>query len=64
MHQIRKFVSLTAILMCGIFGVVLAEPIKMAKVFRVLEKLEAHQYAGEPNPVGGCCPHGRWKRSP
>ena len=39
--------------MCGIFGVVLAEPIKMAKVFRVLEKLEAHQYAGEPNPVGG-----------
>jgi glucosamine 6-phosphate synthetase-like amidotransferase/phosphosugar isomerase protein len=39
--------------MCGIFGLVLAEPIKIAKVFKVLEKLEVHQYPGEPNPVGG-----------
>jgi len=39
--------------MCGIFGLVLAEPIKIAKVFKVLEKLEVHQYPGEPSPVGG-----------
>jgi glucosamine 6-phosphate synthetase-like amidotransferase/phosphosugar isomerase protein len=39
--------------MCGIFGLVLDEPIKISKVFRVLEKLEVHQYRTEPNPVGG-----------
>jgi glucosamine 6-phosphate synthetase-like amidotransferase/phosphosugar isomerase protein len=39
--------------MCGIFGLVLEEPIKISKVFKVLEKLEIHQYPGEPRPVGG-----------
>jgi glucosamine 6-phosphate synthetase-like amidotransferase/phosphosugar isomerase protein len=39
--------------MCGIFGFALAEPVKMAKVFRILRKLEAHQYPNEKRPVGG-----------
>jgi glucosamine 6-phosphate synthetase-like amidotransferase/phosphosugar isomerase protein len=39
--------------MCGIFGFVLVQPVSMVKVFRLLEKLEAHQYLNEPKPVGG-----------
>jgi glucosamine 6-phosphate synthetase-like amidotransferase/phosphosugar isomerase protein len=39
--------------MCGIFGFVLRKPIPMVRVFRVLEKLEVHQYPQEPLPVGG-----------
>jgi glucosamine 6-phosphate synthetase-like amidotransferase/phosphosugar isomerase protein len=39
--------------MCGIFGFVLAQPVSMVKVFRLLEKLEVHQYPNEPKPVGG-----------
>ena len=39
--------------MCGIFGFALAEPVKMAKVFRILRKLEVHQYPNEKRPVGG-----------
>ena len=38
---------------CGIFGFVLNKPLPMARVFRVLEKLEVHQYANEPLPLGG-----------
>jgi glucosamine 6-phosphate synthetase-like amidotransferase/phosphosugar isomerase protein len=39
--------------MCGIFGFVMKKPLSMAKVFRVLQKLEVSQYPGEPRPVGG-----------
>ncbi len=39
--------------MCGIFGFALKKPIPMVKVFKVLEKLEVHQYPQEPRPVGG-----------
>jgi len=39
--------------MCGIFGFALKKPLPMVKVFRVLEKLEVHQYPQEPLPVGG-----------
>jgi glucosamine 6-phosphate synthetase-like amidotransferase/phosphosugar isomerase protein len=39
--------------MCGIFGFALAQPVPMVKVFRLLEKLEFHQYPNEPKPVGG-----------
>jgi glucosamine 6-phosphate synthetase-like amidotransferase/phosphosugar isomerase protein len=39
--------------MCGIFGFASAEPVPMAKVFKLLEKLEIHQYPQEPKPVGG-----------
>lgn len=39
--------------MCGIFGFALTKPIPLVKVFRVLEKLEVHQYLREPKPVGG-----------
>lgn len=39
--------------MCGIFGFSLQKPLSMDKVFRVLEKLEVHQYSSEPTPVGG-----------
>ena len=39
--------------MCGIFGFALRKPIPMSKVFKILEKLEAHQYPHEPKPVGG-----------
>ncbi len=39
--------------MCGIFGFAVAEPIPTVKVFKVLRKLEAHQYPQEPRPVGG-----------
>jgi len=39
--------------MCGIFGFALKKPVPLAKVFKILEKLEAHQYLQEPKPVGG-----------
>ena len=39
--------------MCGIFGFALINPLSLAKVFRLLEKLEVHQYPREPKPVGG-----------
>jgi glucosamine 6-phosphate synthetase-like amidotransferase/phosphosugar isomerase protein len=39
--------------MCGIFGFVLKEPLSMPRVFALLQKLEVHQYRGEPRPVGG-----------
>ena len=39
--------------MCGIFGFALKKPVPLAKVFKVLEKLEVHQYLQEPKPVGG-----------
>jgi len=39
--------------MCGIFGFALATSVPMVKVFKVLEKLEVHQYSQEPRPVGG-----------
>jgi len=39
--------------MCGIFGFALAQAVPMVKVFRLLEKLEVHQYPNEPKPVGG-----------
>jgi glucosamine 6-phosphate synthetase-like amidotransferase/phosphosugar isomerase protein len=39
--------------MCGIFGFAMKKPLSMAKVFRVLQKLEVSQYPGEPRPVGG-----------
>jgi glucosamine 6-phosphate synthetase-like amidotransferase/phosphosugar isomerase protein len=39
--------------LCGIFGFALASPVRMAKVFGVLERLEVHQYPQEPKPVGG-----------
>jgi glucosamine--fructose-6-phosphate aminotransferase (isomerizing) len=39
--------------MCGIFGFALTKPVSMVKVFKILEKLEVHQYLQEPRPVGG-----------
>lgn len=39
--------------MCGIFGFILRKPLPISKVFRVLEKLEVHQYPQEPRPIGG-----------
>jgi glucosamine 6-phosphate synthetase-like amidotransferase/phosphosugar isomerase protein len=39
--------------MCGIFGFALVEPVSLKKVFKLLEKLEVHQYPEEPRPVGG-----------
>ncbi|MEM3696899.1 MAG: hypothetical protein QXQ94_05260 [Candidatus Bathyarchaeia archaeon] len=39
--------------MCGIFGFALKRHVPMVKVFRVLQKLEVHQYPNEPRPVGG-----------
>jgi glucosamine--fructose-6-phosphate aminotransferase (isomerizing) len=39
--------------MCGIFGFALKDSVPVVKVFRVLEKLEVHQYPNEPKPVGG-----------
>ncbi|MBS7608335.1 MAG: hypothetical protein QXL77_01245 [Candidatus Bathyarchaeia archaeon] len=39
--------------MCGVFGFALKKPVKMAVVFKVLQKLERHQYPDEKNPVGG-----------
>lgn len=39
--------------MCGIFGFSLTKPLSMPKVFKLLERLEVHQYSQEPKPVGG-----------
>jgi glucosamine 6-phosphate synthetase-like amidotransferase/phosphosugar isomerase protein len=39
--------------MCGIFGFALKKPLPMTRVFKVLERLEVHQYPREPLPVGG-----------
>ena len=39
--------------MCGIFGFALNRRVPMVKVFRVLQKLEVHQYPNEPKPIGG-----------
>jgi len=39
--------------MCGIFGFALTKPIPMAKVFKLLIKLEVHQYPQEPTTLGG-----------
>ncbi len=39
--------------MCGIFGFTLTKPTPLARVFRLLEKLETHQYPQELKPVGG-----------
>ena len=39
--------------MCGIFGFALKKPVPLAEVFKLLEKLEVHQYPQEPRPVGG-----------
>jgi glucosamine 6-phosphate synthetase-like amidotransferase/phosphosugar isomerase protein len=40
-------------LLCGIFGFALEKPVEMAHVFKVLHRLEGHQYPNEPKPVGG-----------
>jgi glucosamine 6-phosphate synthetase-like amidotransferase/phosphosugar isomerase protein len=39
--------------MCGIFGFMLSKTLPINVVFRVLEKMEVHQYPQEPNPLGG-----------
>lgn len=39
--------------MCGIFGFALAKPIPLSEVFKVLERLEVHQYPNEETSVGG-----------
>ena len=39
--------------MCGIFGFALIKPVPMNRVFKVLARLEVHQYPQEPRPVGG-----------
>ncbi len=39
--------------MCGIFGFALAKRASLIEVFRLLEKLEVHQYPNETKPVGG-----------
>jgi glucosamine 6-phosphate synthetase-like amidotransferase/phosphosugar isomerase protein len=39
--------------MCGIFGFMLSKTVPINSVFSILEKLEAHQYPQEPNPLGG-----------
>jgi len=39
--------------MCGIFGFALKKPMPLVGVFKLLEKLEVHQYPEEPRPVGG-----------
>lgn len=39
--------------MCGIFGFALNKPVPLVKVFKVLTKLEVHQYPNELRPVGG-----------
>jgi glucosamine 6-phosphate synthetase-like amidotransferase/phosphosugar isomerase protein len=39
--------------MCGIFGFALKNPMSLAAVFKLLEKLEVHQYPQELKPVGG-----------
>jgi len=39
--------------MCGIFGFSLEKPISIERVFRLLQKLEAHQLPEEKSPLGG-----------
>lgn len=39
--------------MCGIFGFCLKKTLPVARVFRILEKLEVHQYPEERLPLGG-----------
>jgi len=39
--------------MCGIFGFALTKPVSLIRTFKLLEKLEVHQYPKEPKPVGG-----------
>jgi glucosamine 6-phosphate synthetase-like amidotransferase/phosphosugar isomerase protein len=39
--------------MCGIFGFTLRKPVPIIEVFKVLRKLEVHQYPQEQRPVGG-----------
>jgi glucosamine 6-phosphate synthetase-like amidotransferase/phosphosugar isomerase protein len=39
--------------MCGLFGFALKKPTQLTEVFKLLEKLEVHQYPQEPRPVGG-----------
>lgn len=39
--------------MCGIFGFAMAKPVSLKKVFKLLERLEVHQYPEELRPVGG-----------
>jgi len=39
--------------MCGIFGFSLRKPVSMDIVFKILQKLEVHQFPQEPKPVGG-----------
>jgi glucosamine 6-phosphate synthetase-like amidotransferase/phosphosugar isomerase protein len=39
--------------LCGIFGFALKKPISLTKVFKVIERLEVHQYPNELKPVGG-----------
>jgi glucosamine 6-phosphate synthetase-like amidotransferase/phosphosugar isomerase protein len=39
--------------MCGIFGYALKTYVPMTLALKVLERLEIHQYPGEPTPVGG-----------
>jgi len=39
--------------MCGVFGFALKEQVSLSKVFKLLERLEAHQYLEELKPVGG-----------
>jgi glucosamine 6-phosphate synthetase-like amidotransferase/phosphosugar isomerase protein len=39
--------------MCGIFGFYLKKTLPLARVFRILEKLEVHQYPEERLPLGG-----------
>jgi glucosamine 6-phosphate synthetase-like amidotransferase/phosphosugar isomerase protein len=39
--------------MCGIFGFYLKKTLPLAGVFRILEKLEVHQYPEERLPLGG-----------
>ena len=39
--------------MCGIFGFILKKPISMAKVMKVMQKLEVSKYPDENLPVGG-----------
>jgi glucosamine 6-phosphate synthetase-like amidotransferase/phosphosugar isomerase protein len=39
--------------MCGVFGFALKKPISLIETFKLLEKLEIHQYSQEAKPVGG-----------
>jgi glucosamine 6-phosphate synthetase-like amidotransferase/phosphosugar isomerase protein len=39
--------------MCGIFGFMLSKKVPIDMVFRILSRLEVHQYPHESNPLGG-----------